>query len=138
MDWFDLAKTAFEGSTTYFDANLRKQQEDNFAHFQGRHTADSKYHLDSWKYRSKSFVPKTRSIVRKGEATVAAAFFSNVDVVTADAQDQSNTLQVANAALMKELLNYRLQKSIPWFATLIGAFQEAEVCGCVFLSRLDA
>lgn len=131
MDWLDLAKTAFEGSTTYFDANLRKQQEDNFAHFQGRHAADSKYYLDSWKYRSKSFVPKTRSIVRKGEATVAAAFFSNVDVVTADAQDQSNTFQVANAALMKELLNYRLQKSIPWFATLIGAFQEAEVCGVV-------
>ena len=26
MDWLDLAKTAFEGSTTYFDANLRKQK----------------------------------------------------------------------------------------------------------------
>ena len=73
--------------------------------------------------------PKTRSVIRKNEAAAAAAFFSNMDVVSVSAQDQNNKVELASADVMKELLQYRLTKSIPWYQTLLGGFQDAQVTG---------
>ena len=105
-------------------------KKDNFAHFQGRHTADSKYHLDSWKYRSKSFVPKTRSIVRKGRRP-SRRRFPRMWMCHRRRSGSVEHAPVANAALMKELLNYRLQKSIPGSPPRSGRFRRrkcAVVC----------
>jgi hypothetical protein len=130
-NWLQIAKDAYSSSTTYVDSNYRKKWEDALSMFQSRHPADSKYHSDAYKHRSKLFRPKSRSMVRKHEAAAAAAFFSNVDVISTDAVDQSNREQVASAALWKEVLNYRLTKTIPWFQIVVGGVQDAMTVGVV-------
>lgn len=126
-----IARDAYHASTTYVDANFRKQWEDALRMFQSKHPLDSKYNQEAYKYRSKLFRPKTRSVIRKNEAAAAAAFFSNIDVVNLDPANQKDPKQVFGAQLYKELLQYRLTKSIPWFMTLIGGFQDAMTVGVV-------
>lgn len=129
--WLKLAQDAYRRSTNYSDANYRKGFEDNLRLFQSKHPKDSKYVSDAYKYRSRIFRPKTRSVLRKNEATAALAFFSNPDVVTIDPQDEENMMEVASSEIMQALLNYRLTKTIPWFLTLIGGFQDAMTVGLV-------
>jgi hypothetical protein len=123
-EWMKLAKDAYSRSTTYFDNNYRKQWEDGLRMFNSQHPRDSKYNSDTYKYRSRVFRPKSRSVVRKHEAIAAQAFFSNPDVVTIDPVDEDSDEQIMSASITKELLQYRLTKSIPWFLTVIGAFQD--------------
>lgn len=130
-DWLRIAREAYQSSTSYLDANWRKQWETNLALFKSRHPPGSKYHSDAYKKRSRIFRPKTRSVVRKNEAAAAAAFFSNIDVVSVEPENENDPVQLASAAVMKQLLNYRLQKTIPWFMVLIGALQDAQVYGVV-------
>jgi hypothetical protein len=130
-DYLQIAKDAYASSTSYLDSNFRKKWEDSINMFNSKHPADSKYNSESYKHRSKIFRPKTRSMIRKHEAAAAAAFFSNVDVISTDAVDQSNVEQVASAALWKEVLNYRLTKTIPWFQILVGGVQDAMTVGVV-------
>lgn len=130
-DWLQIAKECFTSSTSYLDANWRKQWERNISLFQSRHPDGSKYNSPAFKHRSRYFRPKTKSVVRKNEAAAAAAFFANVDVVTIEPQDDSNMEQKVSAELMNEIINYRLEESVPWYLTLLGAFQEAQVIGVV-------
>jgi hypothetical protein len=130
-DWLTIAREAYLNSTSYVDNNYRKQWEDNLRMFQSRHPVGSKYLAESYKHRSRLFRPKSRSVVRKNEAVTASAYFSNMDVISTAAQDDSNEAQQASAAIMKELLQYRLTKTVPWFMTLIGAMQDAQVTGVV-------
>jgi len=126
-----IARDAYSASTTYFDANFRKQMEDALRMFQSKHPSDSKYLTESYKYRSKLFRPKTRSVIRKNEAAAAAAFFSNIDVVNLDPSNPKDPRQAFGAQLYKALLQHRLTKSIPWFMTLIGGLQDAMTVGVV-------
>lgn len=129
--WLKLAKDAYSRSTSYFENNYKKQWEDNLRMFQSKHPRDSKYMSEAYKYRSRIFRPKSRSVVRKNEATAALAFFSNPDVVSIDPVDDSNQAQGWGALVMKEVLQYRLTKTIPWFLTVIGGFQDAMTVGLV-------
>ena len=76
-------------------------------------------------------------MVRRDEAATASAFFSNEDVVSITAADDDDPMQLASAEVLKALLQYRLADGdeanvIPWFMTLVGARQDAEVMGiCV-------
>lgn len=130
-DWLKLAKYCYASSTTYVDANYRKKWDDSIRMFQSRHPQDSKYNTEAYKHRSKIFRPKTRSLVRKHEAAVAAAFFSNQDVINATAVNEDDKEQAASASLMKEIIQYRLTKSIPWFKILCGGMQDAMTIGIV-------
>jgi len=130
-DWLKVAQDSFNASTTYVDSNYRKKWEDALSMFQSKHPAGSKYHTDTYKHRSKLFRPKTRSVVRRHEAAAAAAFFSNTDIVEVSAIQSGNKQAAASAELMKEVLNYRLTNTIPWFQTLIGGFQDALTVGVV-------
>jgi len=130
-DWLKLAKESYMASTTYVDANYRKKWDDALKMFQSRHPSGSKYNTDAYKHRSKIFRPKTRSLVRKHEAAIAAAFFSNVDVISTSPENEDDPKQAASAAVMKELLQYRLTKSIPWFQVLCGGMQDAMTVGVV-------
>lgn len=47
------------------------------------------------------------------------------------AEDETIPEQQASAEVMKALLEYRLKKSIPWFQTVIGAYQDAMTVGTV-------
>lgn len=129
--WVNLMKDAYSRSTSYFENNYQKQFEDGLRMFQSKHPMDSKYNSDAYKYRSRIFRPKTRSMVRKNEATAALAFFSSPDVISISPVMTNNAMQAASSAVMKDLLSYRLQKSIPWFLTAIGAVQDALTVGLV-------
>ena len=130
-DWLSQARLAYISSTSFVDTNYRRQWEDNLRAFQSRHHSASKYLTNAYRYKSKVFRPKPRSAVRNNEAAAAAAFFTNNDVVSITARDPGDKVQRASAELMQALVQYRLTHTIPWFVTLIGGFQDAEVIGVV-------
>lgn len=130
-DWLRLASESFTSSTSYLDANYRKTWDADIRAFHNLHPQGSKYLSDAFKHRSRGFRPKTRSIIRKNEAAGAVALFSNVDVTNVDAVDTDDPISVANAFISKELLQYRLTKTIPWFKLSMGSYQEAMSLGVV-------
>ena len=129
--WLRLAEDAYTSSTSYLDSNYRRQWERNLSLFQSQHPSGSKYHTSQYTHRSRLFRPKTRSAIRTNEAAVAAAFFATEDVVSVYPQNDSDPEQRASAIILKHLLQYRLTKTIPWFQTLVAAYQEALVFGSV-------
>jgi hypothetical protein len=128
-DWLKIARGAYRASTNYFDANYRKMFEDGIRAFNNQHPTDSKYNAPAYDKRSKLYRPKIRSVIRKNEAAAAAAFFSNMDVVSVSAGDQTDKAQIASAEINKELMQYRLTKTIPWFQTVLGGLQDAQTVG---------
>ena len=129
--FLSLSQEAYISSTNYFDSSIRKQVESAIRQHQGVHPVGSKYHSDTWKNRSRLFRPKTRAMTRKAEAVAAEALFATADTISCKPVDDNNKLQGAAAALMKRLLDYRLDKSIPWFLISMGAYQDAMVAGTV-------
>lgn len=130
-NWLQMARDAYEQSTDWFDASLRPTIEKAMAHFANRHAPRSKYHSDTYKFRHRGFRPKTRAAIRRNESAAAVAFFSTQDMVSIVAEDESDQQQLMTARILSELLNYRLDDSIPWFQTLIGAYQDALNTGVV-------
>lgn len=133
--WLNLARDAFSASSSYFDTNVRSRIINDIRQFQSEHPEGSKYFTDAYKLKSKLFRPKTRASIRKNEATAASAFFSTEDVVAVRPMDDDDPLQQAAAKVHKALLQYRLTKpkphGLPWFLTLVGAYQEAQAVGIV-------
>ena len=128
-DFLQLARDAYASSTSFFDTNYRKKVEYGIRAFQNEHAPGSKYLSEEYKGRSKIFRPKTRSIIRKNEAAANIALFSNEDVILVGAQDEDNAYAVAGANLMKAVMTYRLNKTIPWFRVSMGALQDAQTVG---------
>lgn len=127
-----LAREAWESSTNWLNAGRRIAWNESLRAFQNLHAANSKYLSTDYRYRSRLFRPKTRIMVRKAEAQTAAAFFGNEDYINITAEDDDNQQELASAAILKSIIQYRLSKTIPWFLTLCGARQDAEVMGiCV-------
>jgi hypothetical protein len=130
-DWLELARDAFETGDDYFDSSIRPMIERNLAHFNNRHAPGSKYYSDLYKFRARGFRPKTRSVVRKNEAKLAIALFSTADVASISPEDDQDPAQVVSAELNKRLLKYRLDNTIPWFQTALGAYQDTLNSGIV-------
>lgn len=131
-DFLALANEAFEASDRYVTASLAPEWERNLRLWQSRHPSGSKYLAPEYANRSKIFRPKTRSAMRKREAAAANAFFATSDIVLIEANDDGDQLQRAAADTMKWVMNYRLTKTIPWFLTAMGAWQDTGVFGyCV-------
>lgn len=127
-----LGREIYASSTNWLNAGRRAKWNDSLRAFQGLHPSGSKYLSSDYRYRSRNYRPKTRTMVRAGEAATAAAFFSNEDVVNITAENDDDPMQQASAVFMKELLQYRLTRTIPWFLTLLGARQDCDVMGmCV-------
>ena len=129
--WLQLAQEAYRESTDYMESSLRKQRETDYAMFRSKHPPGSKYYTDAYKFRSKIFRPKTRGAIRRNEAAAAMAYFATQDVVTILPENDADPFMVASAKLQHEIMNYRLEHSIPWFRVLIGAYQESMVIGTV-------
>lgn len=124
-----LANQCYRSSTDWLNAGKRLKWTDSLRAFQGIHPTGSKYLSSDYRYRSRLFRPKTRTMVRRSEAATAAAFFSNDDVVNIEPQDDNDPKQLASAKINQELLQYRLTRTIPWFLTVIGARQDCDVMG---------
>jgi len=128
-EWLKLVVESRQSAESFLNSSLRRQWEQNYALFNNRHPPGSKYHSELYKKRSRLFRPRTRSTVRKNEAAAAAAFFSSTKLTSVEATDDNDPKQLASAAINEHLLQYRLTKTIPWFLTLIGALQDAQVTG---------
>lgn len=127
--WLEIARNSYQSSTDWLDINLRGQWERNLSNFNSRHPAGSKYNTEAFSKRSRLFRPKTRTTVRKLEAAMTTAFFTNEDVVSIQPNDINNPDQVLSASVMFSVIQYRLTHTIPWFKVMVGAIQSAAVSG---------
>ena len=96
---------------TYLEIYVNPARARSYKAYRNEHFENSKYLSARYKTRSKLFKPKTRNAVRKAQASAAAALFASADIVDVTASDESNPMQLASAAVTKELLNYRLDRS---------------------------
>jgi len=124
-----LAKDLYSSSTDYLDSSVRRRVEKSTAHFHNRHADGSKFNSPTYKKRNRMFHPKSRNGVRSSEAGFAAAMFSTSDLASVSAFNDNDERQQASAEIHQELLNYRLEHSIKWFLTCMGAFQDSQVNG---------
>ena len=132
VDWLAVANAAYDGSTDFLNTNYRGQWARNVSNFQSKHPPGSKYISDAYKTRSRFFRPKTRTAIRKNESAFASALFSASDVVVLSAENENDKRAVRDAMFWHYIINYRLNKTILWFPISVGAFQEAQIYGCVF------
>ncbi len=100
--------------------------------YRSEHPSDSRYWSEAYKNRTKLYRPKTRTAVRKNMAAAAAAFFSNSDVVSIRPQFQDDPRKQASAAVIHQLLNYRLNRTTatsgtPWFLMCMAANQDSQI-----------
>ena len=130
--YIKVAQEAYQASTSYIDSNYRARWENAIRHFQSKHASGSKYNKATYQYRSKLFRPKSRSMSRNFEAGLAAAFFSNSDLMSIEPADQDNPIQSASADIVFQLMQHHLTNDIPWFPICIGAGQEAHRNGVIF------
>ena len=127
----------YRHSTDYLDSNITTVWETNLAHFNNEHRPSSKFRGQSYK-RSRVFRPKTRSMTKSSEAALTNAMFSTLDVLDIQPEDATDQIQIASAAINKEILQYRLDRKIKWFQTVIGAYQSTKVYGlCISMQRWD-
>ncbi|MEL7966381.1 hypothetical protein AAG587_08390 [Vreelandella neptunia] len=131
-DWLRKARLVYEESTDYYQSSLFNNWRDNIAHYRSEHPQGSKYKQDAYKNRSKVFRPKPRSAVRTLEATAAAALFTNDNLLEVRGINPDDQMQTEAGKLHKAILQHRLETTIPWFLTSIGAYQDTHVYGiCV-------
>ncbi|MDH3317846.1 MAG: hypothetical protein OER43_19030, partial [Gammaproteobacteria bacterium] len=123
-EWLLIARDAYTEAESYYDANIRSTHERNISHFSNRHAPGSKYYTEGYKFRKKSFRPKTRSMVRRQESALLKAMFSTADFVKVKAARTQDPAHRVSAEINQELLQYRLENTIPWFLTALGAYQE--------------
>lgn len=128
-EWLALARSNFEASRQYQDASLTVQWERNADHFNNRHFRRSVYNTRQFRGRSRLFRPLTRTAERASSAQFAAAMFSNMQILDVQPGNQNDPMQVAAARIMKSIVQYRLEKTIPWYLTCLGVWQDTRVYG---------
>jgi len=133
-EFLQMVREANAQALTYISQVNRKSWERGYRAYQQQHFADSKYLTNDFKNRSRLFIPKTRTAVRKDMAAVAASLFGSLDAVSCMPGNEGDKQQRASAAIMQELVNYRTDRqsskaSIPWFHVAMGARQTALLTG---------
>lgn len=128
-DWLDRARIAFQSGKDFINSDRRRAWVAALNHFRGKHAPGSIYESDLYKFRSRLFRPKSREAMKKGEAAAAAAFFSTADVVSIEPDDEASEQARVAAEVISELVNHRLTNDLPWFQTVIGAFQGTGIQG---------
>jgi len=123
--WVQRASEAYAASTDYMESSVLNQWDTNIDNFRSRSATKN------GGTGSKIFRPKTRSAIRSHEAALATALFSSNDLVSVDPADQNNEVQALSAKLNKALIQHRLEKTIPWFMTVIGGYQDTLNYGVV-------
>jgi hypothetical protein len=129
-----LLKSAHSQGVSYQTQVLQPRWNAAYLAFNNKHNSDSKYSSARWRGRTRLFRPKTRSTARKKSAEAAAALFSTSDVVIVSSQNDGDEMQRASAAVVHELLNFRLDRSaenagIPWFMISMGSHLTAQQTG---------
>ena len=130
-DWQERARAAFRTSTDFLDTNFRKGLEDSLRAFNNQHPSDSKYNSETFRKRSNLYRPKVRTIMRKNEAALCAALFSNLDLIEVTPTNPSESEEIVGAEVMQQLLQERLTVTMPWFQFAVGSMQDAQTQGIV-------
>ena len=134
IDLLQIMGTADYLSRNYQLKTVNKPLARSYRAWHNMHAEDSKYLGAAFRGRSKLFVPKTRSAVRKNLATAAAALFSTEDVVNMTATFEDDPIQMAVAATIKADMDHRLTQAsgkhgFPWFMLSMGGCLDANLTG---------
>lgn len=135
--FLEMVREAESQAQFYSNQINRRAWERAYKAYRQQHFDGSKYTTTDFKNRSRLFIPKTRSAVRKDLAATRASLFGSLDAISAMPGNESDPHQRASAAVIQELLNYRTDRSnnkasIPWFHVAIGARQTSLFTGfCV-------
>ena len=134
IDFLQLVKEAEDQALLYVNQVNRRAWSQSLRAFHNEHYVGSKYTRPEWRGRSRLFVPKTRTAVRKDNAAVAASLFNSIDAINCLPGNDGDPKQRASAALLEELVNYRTDRgsgkaSMPWFLIAMGARQDAVLTG---------
>ncbi len=126
---------AFEASDKFFNSSIRPRLNDSIKSYNNQHTSGSVFGSDD-AGNNTIFRPKTRSVINKYTAAAAAAFFSNLDVVSIEAENASDKAEVLSAEIVKALINYRTTKVHSLVSHLFGWHQRCldpifGVCPCL-------
>lgn len=138
-DFLQLVREAETQALLYQNQTNRRAWSQSYRAWHNEHFSGSKYLKPDWRNRSKIFIPKTRSAVRKDSAAVMASLFNNVKAINCMPGNESDPRQRASAALIEQLVNYRTDRAsgraaLPWFTIANGARQDALMTG-VCLSK---
>lgn len=133
-EFLQMVREAEAQANLYIAQVNRKSWARSYHAFHQEHFRESKYHSKEYGNRSKLFIPKTRTAMRKDLAAVAASLFGSLDAVSCLPGDEGNAKQRASAAVVQELVNYRtdranMKAAIPWFHVALGARQTANLTG---------
>jgi hypothetical protein len=134
IDFLALIGRAGDISREYQSKTIEKPLSRSYRAWNNQHSIDSKYLGTAFKGRSRLFVPKTKTAVRKNLATTAGALFSNESVVNVSATFEDDPQQRAVAATIGANLDYRLTcnnsiNGVPWFLIALGASLDAQLTG---------
>jgi hypothetical protein len=135
IDLLALIGRANDISREYQQKTLEPQVAVAYRAWNNQHAQNSKYLGVDFKGRSRLFVPKTRTAVRKNMATAAAALFANDEVVNVSAAYEDDPTQQATAAAMRANLALRLNSGtgtkvgIPWYQISMGACHDSQLQG---------
>ncbi len=130
--WFTAQ--AIRISKEYHTQSLERGLQQSYRAYRSEHQEGSKYLSRAWRGRARLFVPKTRSAVRKNNATTAAALFTTENVVTLSPAHADDPVQSATAATLHADMNTRLENTdpktgVPWFHMSMGACHDAQITG---------
>jgi len=136
-EFLQMVREASQQSQFYSNQVNRRAWERAYMAYRQQHFTGSKYNTNEFKNRSRLFVPKTRSAVRKDLAATSASLFSTIDTISIEPGNEADPMQRGGAAVVKELVNYRTdgahgKDAMPWFLTALGARQTSLLTGfCV-------
>lgn len=133
-EFLQMVYEADQQALQYVNQVNRDSWQRGYRAFHQEHADGSKYRSSDYNNRSRLFIPKTRTSVRKDMAATAASLFGSLDAVNAMPGNEGDPMQRASAAVVKELLNYRTDRanhkaSIPWFHVAMGSRQTSLITG---------
>ena len=138
-EFLQMVYEADQQALQYVNQVNRDSWQRGYRAYHQEHADGSRYRSSDYSNRSRLFIPKTRTSVRKDMAATAASLFGSLDAVNAMPGNEGDPMQRASAAVIKELLNYRTDRSnqkasIPWFHVAMGSRQTSLITG-VCLSK---
>jgi hypothetical protein len=133
-EFLQMVREADTQALQYVSQVNRTSWERGYRAFHQEHNDGSKYNSDDYRNRSRLFIPKTRTAIRKDLSAVAASLFGSVDAISTAPGNEGDPEQRASAAVIQELVNYRtnrqsMKASIPWFHVAMGSRQTSLLTG---------
>lgn len=137
IDFLSVVRQAEQQAQLYMAQVNRRAWAQSYRAHHNEHFIGSKYTKPEWRNRSRLFVPKTRTAVRKDLATVAASLFNSIKAIDCLPGNDGDPRQRGAAALMEQIVNYRTDRTsgknaFPWFLVALGSRMDADLTGiCV-------